>query len=89
MYASGVTRRRAYDVISELLCAVRRVVGYDSRGMEVVTEEPDLDKRRQGAELALKAFNDSKESVSVNTQVNNIVDVGGLLAEARRIKGGK
>lgn len=68
MYEAGVTRRRTYEVICELLTAVKRVVGYDSRGMEVVTEEPDLDKRKMGAELALKAFGDLKEMKDVGGQ---------------------
>lgn len=61
MSRAKVTRRRTYEVISELLSAVKKVVRYDSRGMEIVTEEPDLDRRKQGAELALKAFGDLKE----------------------------
>lgn len=69
MSKAGVTRRRTYEVICELLTAVKRVVGYDSRGMEVVTEEPDLDKRKMGAELALKAFGDLKEMKDVGGQV--------------------
>lgn len=69
MSKAGVTRRRTYEVICELLSAVKRVVGYDSRGMEVVSEEPDLDKRKMGAELALKAFGDLKEMKDVGGQV--------------------
>lgn len=69
MSRAGVTRRRTYEVICELLSAVKRVVGYDSRGMEVVSEEPDLDKRKMGAELALKAFGDLKEMKDVGGQV--------------------
>lgn len=68
MSRAGVTRRRTYEVICELLSAVKRVVGYDSKGMEIVSEEPDLDKRKMGAELALKAFGDLKEMKDVGGQ---------------------
>lgn len=69
MSKAGVTRRRTYEVICELLTAVKVEVYYDYQGKECVRELPDLDKRRQGAELALKAFGDLKEMKDVSGQV--------------------
>lgn len=91
LYKAGVTRRKVYERIGELLNATKRVVGYDSRGMEVVSEEPDLGRRKEGAELAMRAFGDSKEFLAVNTQVNNVMDVKAIVEAIAKAgdRGGK
>lgn len=91
LYRAGVTRRKVYERIGELLNATKRVVGYDSRGMEVVSEEPDLGRRKEGAELAMRAFGDSKEFLAVNTQVNNVMDVKAIVEAIAKAgdRGGK
>lgn len=61
MSRAGVTRRKTYEVICELLTADKEIIVYDKNGVEVKERLPDLDKRKQGAELALKAFGDLKE----------------------------
>lgn len=75
MSRAGVTRRKTYEVISELLTAEKELVGYDKNGVEVRESIPDLDKRRQGAELALKAFGDLKEMKEAgnNNTYNTVV----------------
>lgn len=75
MSKAGVTRRRTYEVICELLSAVKTEVGYDEKGRPVSTEVPDLDKRKMGAELALKAFGDLKEMKDLgnSTTYNTVV----------------
>lgn len=75
MSRAGVTRRKTYEVICELLTAEKELVGYDKNGVEVRESIPDLDKRRQGAELALKAFGDLKEMKEAgnNNTYNTVV----------------
>lgn len=84
LYKAGVTRRKVYERIRELLDSTKKVVGYDSKGMEVVTEEPDTDKRAKGIEYAMRAFGDMKEFVAVNTQVNNVMDVKSIVEAINR-----
>lgn len=79
LYESKVTRRKVYERIGELLDATKTVKGYDSDGNAVETIEPDLQRRKEGAELAMRAFGDSKEFLSVNTQVNNVMDVKSII----------
>jgi len=79
LYKAGVTRRRTYEVIGELLNAVKKISGTDDFGMPTVSEEPDLQRRKEGAELAMRAFGDSKEFLAVNTQVNNVMDVKAIV----------
>ena len=83
MSKAGVTRRKAYEVIREMLEATKEVVSYNYKGEEVREIVADLDRRSKGVELALKAFGDMKDSVQVNTQVNNVFDVGELIKKAR------
>lgn len=86
LYKSGVTRYKTYKVINELLSAMRIETTYTQDGEEIKTEVPDLEKRKQGAELALRAFGDSKESVAINTQVNNIFKAESILSEIKLAK---
>lgn len=79
LYESKVTRRKVYERIGELLDATKTVAGYDSDGNAVETIEPDLQRRKEGAELAMRAFGDSKEFLSVNTKVNNVMDVKSII----------
>lgn len=79
LYAVGITRQKAYKVLADGLVATKKVAGYDSRGMEVVSEEPDQDKRHKSVEAIMRLFGDSKEFLSVNTQVNNVMDVKSII----------
>lgn len=87
LYKAGVTRRKVYERIGELLNATRKISSTDDNGIPQVTEEPDLQRRKEGAELAMRAFGDSKEFLAVNTQVNNVMDVKGIIEAINR--GGK
>lgn len=84
LYKAGVTRRRTYEVIGELLNAVKKISGTDDFGMPTMSEEPDLQRRKEGAELAMRAFGDSKEFLAVNTQVNNVMDVKAIVEAIAR-----
>ena len=61
MLASGVTRRRTYDVIYRLLSSEKWVSTMDSGGNMRDELVPDLEKQARGAELALKTFGDMIE----------------------------
>lgn len=85
LYLSGVTRRKVYDRIGELLDAKTKVkVGCTSVGEEIWEERADLGRRKEGCELAMRAFGDSKEFLAVNTQVNNVLDVKSIIEAINR-----
>lgn len=71
----GLTRVKYLRAIVELLEAkVKKVVGVNEFGADIVEEVADLDKRAKGAELAGKFFNDYKEQVvSTGNTYNKIV----------------
>lgn len=72
LYEAGVTRRKVYENINLLLEASvsSREFDKDSREWHVVAT-PDLERRKQGSELALKAFGDLKEMVKVGDVVTH------------------
>lgn len=79
LYKAGVTRRKVYERIGELLNATRKISSTDENGVPQVTEEPDLQRRKEGAELAMRAFGDSKEFLAINTQINKVMDVKAII----------
>ncbi len=72
MHKSGVTRATVYNNIKLLLDASVETREFDADRKEwVTTSVPDLDRRKQGAELALKAFGDLKEMQRVEGAVTH------------------
>lgn len=65
MDLAGVTRRRTYDVISRLLGATKWAEVTDKNGNVKFENVPDLEKQRQGAEMALKVMGDMIEHKQV------------------------
>lgn len=67
MHSSGVTRRKVYNHINDLLTATIETKDFDAETKTWITNSvPDMDKRTKGAELALKAFGDLKEMQKVD-----------------------
>ena len=71
---AGVTRRKAYLVIAEALEAVIKVIKRDSEGREIISYEPDWEKRKWGAEQAAKIFGDYITHVDANIKVTHSVE---------------
>jgi hypothetical protein len=57
----GLRRQLAYNKIVEALNATRRTEYRDAEGNVLYREEPDFEKNKWGAEMALKAFGDLVE----------------------------
>jgi len=65
MSFSGVTRRKTYDVIARLLEAKRWAEVTDKSGNVKYEYVDDLEKQRQGAEMALRVMGDMIEHKTV------------------------
>lgn len=68
---AGVTRRKAYQVIADLLDAVKTIQQTDDQGNVKWVEAPDMEKRFKGAELAIKMFGDMIERREVEYSVGD------------------
>ena len=65
MALSGVTRRKTYEVIARLLSATKWSEVTDAQGNTRWDNVPDLEKQRQGAEMALRVMGDMIEHKTV------------------------
>ena len=77
---AGVTRRKAYQVIADALEAVIEYEVRDSDGMAIKKTRPDLEKRKWGAEMALKVFGDLIERKEIEYDISE-----GALARLKKL----
>lgn len=74
MSRARVTRERTYAVISRLLEATKWEDVVDASGNVRRERVPDLDRQRQGAELALKSFGDLVQQIEADVRVTHSVE---------------
>lgn len=74
MHYLGLTRKKYLIVIVEALESTIKTVLRDTEGNEVVSYEPDYDKRKWGAEQAMKLFGDAIQHVDANVRVTHSVE---------------
>ena len=88
MFSAGVTRRRTYEVISRLLGAKRWAETTDKSGNVRWEWVEDLEKQRQGADMALRVMGDMIEHKEVRTsgEVKVVVDAGRMEGVMRRME---
>lgn len=80
--ASGVTRASTYAIIKKLQNARKIIKVRDSQGNEYDDEVDDLEKQRQGAELALKILGDMTERKDL--ALSGAITLDGILQDVIR-----